>query len=128
MNTATSISFWMICSFANMAAPHAHADLVNYTLDNVRLADNTQMLGTFSWTFNVGDVDGDTDGADFLKWQRGEVSSPPSASDLVAWEANYGTGPPLSAVSAAVPEPSAVLLGMMASLIGISFRRHSKPT
>lgn len=58
VNTAKNISFWMICSFVNMAAPHAHADLVNYTLDNVRLADNTQMLGTFSWTFDVGDFEG----------------------------------------------------------------------
>jgi hypothetical protein len=59
--------------------------------------------------FLVGDfdVDGDTDGADFLKWQRGEVSSPPSASDLAAWEAYYGAPPsPLSAAFATVPEPS----------------------
>ena len=79
-------------------------------------------------SFLVGDfdVDGDTDGSDFLKWQRGEVSSPPSASDLTAWEANYGTTPsPLSAAIAAVPEPNAVLMGVMAGLIGISFRRHS---
>ena len=78
-------------------------------------------------TFLVGDfdVDGDTDGADFLKWQKGEVSSPPSASDLAAWEANFDAVAPLAVTLTAVPEPSAVLLGVMASLIGISFRRHS---
>ncbi len=42
-----------------------------------------------------GDFDGNlvADGADFLKWQRGESPDPLSASDLTAWEANYGTAP-----------------------------------
>ena len=47
----------MIFSFIIMAASNAHADLVNYTLDNVRLADNTQMFGMFSWTFNPDDFE-----------------------------------------------------------------------
>ena len=48
----------MICSFIFMAAFNAHADVVNYTLDNVILDDNNaQMTGTFSWTFNVGDFE-----------------------------------------------------------------------
>ncbi|MEO2046190.1 MAG: hypothetical protein ABGX16_06405 [Pirellulales bacterium] len=33
------------------------------------------------------DRDGDVDGADFLKWQRGEVTDPPSAFDLDVWQA-----------------------------------------
>ncbi len=45
----------VIASFALMAMPDAHADLVNYTLDNVILDDGTQMTGTFSWTFAAGD-------------------------------------------------------------------------
>jgi hypothetical protein len=226
VNTANNISFWMIYSFVNMAAPHAHADLVNYTLDNVRLVDNTQMTGEFSWTFDVGDfeggvgvftaleipwrpsgtappleepgmvltiennqieisldgnfhdwgldislkfesplsptqsslidlntsffeccgngfkdqpfqsgriipsaflfgdfdVDGDADGFDFLKWQRGEVSSPPSASDLAAWEANYGA--PLAAVSTAVPEPTSLILLSLGGLLILRRFRH----
>jgi hypothetical protein len=42
-----------------------------------------------------GDFDGDglVTGADFLMWQRGESPNPLSASDLAAWEANYGTTP-----------------------------------
>ena len=40
-----------------MAAPHVHAELNHYTLDNVRLVDNTQMLGEFSWTFNVDEFE-----------------------------------------------------------------------
>jgi hypothetical protein len=36
------------------------------------------------------DFDGDVDGADFLVWQRGEVSNPPSQSDLDDWQAHFG--------------------------------------
>jgi hypothetical protein len=226
VNTANNISFWMIFSFISMAAPHAHADLVNYTLDNVLLVDGEQITGTFDWTYDVDDfeggigvftaleipwrpsgteppleepdmvltiennqieisleanlhdygldislkfeqplsptqsspldpntsffeccgngfkdqpfqsgriipstflvgdfdVDGDADGFDFLKWQRGEVSSPPIVSDLAAWEANYGA--PLAVASAAVPEPNSLALLCLGGLLGLrSFRR-----
>ena len=47
-----------IFSFIIMAASHAHADVVFYKLDNVQLADDTQMHGTFSWTFDVDDFEG----------------------------------------------------------------------
>ncbi|MCH8841064.1 MAG: hypothetical protein IH831_10430 [Planctomycetes bacterium] len=60
-----------------------------------------------------GDFDGNlfVDGADFLKWQRGQSPNPLSASDLAAWEDNYGTGgAPLSSEAAAVPEPVSLLL------------------
>jgi len=40
-----------------MTAPGAHADTLIYTLDNVFLDDNTQMTGTFSWTFDTGDFE-----------------------------------------------------------------------
>jgi hypothetical protein len=75
--------------------------------------------------FLVGDfdVDGDTDGSDFLKWQRGEVSSPPNASDLTAWEANYGTVAPLTTTSTAVPEPRAAIL-LLLGIAAILFRRY----
>ncbi len=36
------------------------------------------------------DVDGDVDGFDFLKWQRGDVFNPPRAEDLDLWKTNYG--------------------------------------
>ena len=64
------------------------------------------------------DMDGDVDGADFLKWQRGEMSMPPSAADLAAWQATYG----LSGLAgvASVPEPSTsaglMLVAMIAEL------------
>ena len=55
------------------------------------------------------DGDGDVDGADFLAWQRGEVSMPPAMADLVTWQDNYG-GPPPSAALATIPEPTTLLL------------------
>ena len=57
------------------------------------------------------DNDGDVDGRDFLRWQRGGSPNPLSASDLALWQGNYGNGG-LSALatSTAVPEPSALLL------------------
>jgi hypothetical protein len=57
MNTKKNIYFWMVFSFIIMAASNAHAVTVIYTLDNVILADNTQMTGTFSWTFDSGDFE-----------------------------------------------------------------------
>jgi hypothetical protein len=57
MNTAKNIYFWMIFSFILMAASETHAITENYTLDNVILDDNTQMTGTFSWTFDAGDFE-----------------------------------------------------------------------
>ena len=65
------------------------------------------------------DLDGDVDGHDFLKWQRGELSNPPSQSDLDDWETNYGMVAPLPTFAAAVPEPAtwlALLVGIMSVL------------
>jgi hypothetical protein len=55
------------------------------------------------------DEDGDVDGQDFLKWQRGESPTPFGAGDLTDWQTNYGTSGGIAAV-AAVPEPSSLLL------------------
>ena len=69
----------------------------------------------------TGDVDGDgdADGFDFLELQRG-FGVLYDSSDITNWETNYGT--PLSAVAAAVPEPSALFLMLMASFCVFSRR------
>jgi hypothetical protein len=71
-----------------------------------------------------GDFDGNlvVDGADFLKWQRGQSPDPLSASDLAAWETNYGMVATLSATSTAVPEP-ATWIGLMLGMMTMLFRR-----
>ncbi|MBN1855197.1 MAG: hypothetical protein JW829_20870 [Pirellulales bacterium] len=57
------------------------------------------------------DQDGDVDGNDFLKWQRGELSNPPSPADLAAWQANFGCLSGSMACAAVVlPEPGSVSL------------------
>jgi hypothetical protein len=61
------------------------------------------------------DFDFDVDGHDFLEWQRGEVSIPPSAEDLALWEEQFGNTSTFS-LSTSAPEPSTLLL----SLLGLS--------
>ena len=64
------------------------------------------------------DHDNDVDGADFLKWQRGELLPPLSSLDLAAWELSYGETFVLPAVaSTAIPEPSSLLLTMFAGCV-----------
>jgi hypothetical protein len=69
------------------------------------------------------DEDGDVDGHDFLKWQRGESPNALSPADLADWQTNYNGGA-LSAVSAAVPEPSSTLLVISMGLSLISLRKR----
>lgn len=45
------------------------------------------------------DNDGDVDGRDFLKWQRGESPRPLSSEDLELWQEEYDSGP-LAALAA----------------------------
>ena len=72
------------------------------------------------------DLDNDVDGADFLLWQRGEVTNPPSTTALIAWETQYGTSAPLATFSASVPEPSSILLVLFSSTICIASRNGSR--
>ena len=47
------------------------------------------------WQRTVGadyDNDGDVDGRDFLVWQRGSSPNPIGTGDLADWQSNYGVG------------------------------------
>ncbi len=66
------------------------------------------------------DFNGVVDGEDFLLLQRD-----PSVGSLAAWEANYGTVAPLSATSAAVPEPSCLLL-LATGIVALSLRTQRR--
>jgi T5SS/PEP-CTERM-associated repeat protein len=65
------------------------------------------------------DADGDVDGNDFLIWQRGGSPNPNSSGDLAAWKANFGASSPIGAV----PEPSALVLSLVA-LLGFAIRQR----
>lgn len=60
-------------------------------------ADSVLFLRAFAGGTGLGpaqgnfDGDGDVDGRDFLVWQRGGSPTAGSASDLAAWQSNYGT-------------------------------------
>jgi len=58
------------------------------------------------------DADGDVDGADFLRWQRGGSPTPGSSGDLDDWERNYGMSNSVAAITA-VPEPSTLALALL---------------
>lgn len=58
------------------------------------------------------DGDGDIDGADFLTWQRTDDT----ANTLSDWYANYGTTPNPLAAKTSVPEPTSLLLTVLACL------------
>jgi len=79
----------------------------------VGLGNIPELLGDF-------DEDGDTDGADFLRWQRDT-----SVGNLSDWQDNFGASSALEAASV-VPEPSIVGLLMtlgLASVAGCRRRR-----
>jgi hypothetical protein len=73
------------------------------------------------------DGDGDVDGADFLRWQRGGSPNPLSAGDLATWKANFGASATVAASAAvgAVPEPSALFSAMVA-LCGLGVWRSRR--
>lgn len=78
--------------------------------DNVIYIDNLQLE---FFPAGPGDFNGDdrVDGLDFLEWQRN-----PTVGSLSEWETYYGTSYS-TAVVQAVPEPSTILLTLLAGLM-----------
>ena len=68
------------------------------------------------------DLDGDVDGADFLKWQRD-----PSVGTLADWQAEYSNSSPHSVSSAAVPEPSAIIMVAIACTVACHGALQNQP-
>ena len=89
------------------------------------------------------DVDGDVDGADFLRWQRGLGGSGPAThgegdanldlrvdgADLSVWKTQL-TAPPAGVASAGIPEPASALLAAvgLVALVRGSTRLNRKRT
>jgi T5SS/PEP-CTERM-associated repeat protein len=65
------------------------------------------------------DLDGDVDGADFLRWQRGQSPTPLSATDLAHWKANYAKAVP---AATPVPEPATNVFAAIALLAIVGLR------
>ena len=88
-----------------------------YGAESSFLGTNNLPSHTHEFTVLEGDydLDGDVDGYDFLKWQRGESPNPLSPADLDAWQMNYGMVAPLSTSSTAVPEPTGLLLAILST-------------
>ncbi len=70
----------------------------------------TMTSASFSQTPGDFDYDGDTDGNDFLAWQRGESAGGPlNTDDLADWRSNYGAS---GGGTTSVPEPGAWTLSL----------------
>ena len=96
-------------------APNDHYDV---SFNNFRVKD---IAGGF-------DTDNDSDGADFLTWQRGLTPHPLSSQDLLEWQNNYGNVVPFSSSSSAlqqVPEPASVCLLFMSAIVIVKCRFSS---
>ena len=85
---------------------------------NMRLLDMTATL-VGSGLSGDFDGDGDVDGNDFLEWQRTDGTP----GGLIDWETNFGMVALTAAVSA-VPEPSTLLMVVLASLGLLTSRRR----
>ncbi|MCA9234771.1 MAG: BNR-4 repeat-containing protein [Planctomycetales bacterium] len=71
------------------------------------------------------DNDGQVDGADFLRWQRGALSNPPSPATLADWEANFGAGVSAVLATTATPEPRSLGSALLAVSVVVAMRLRS---
>ena len=85
--------------------------------------DGVSLLATDPILNGDFDGDGEVDGADFFNWQTGEVSSPPSSSDLAVWKATYGSSVLLAARS--IPEPSSWVVALVGFYTLLGLRRSA---
>ncbi len=96
---------------------HQNGSLTSIQLDTILASVSSPISADF-------DADGDVDGLDFLKWQRGETPGLGSAEELAAWEQQYGSPVPVVAAATVVPEPSALALLCLGGLLSLrSFSR-----
>jgi hypothetical protein len=80
---------------SNLSDGELYSDEINNYY--VKLISHTADTATVSISFTPPleesadfDLDGDVDGRDFLKWQRGDSPNPLSSADLALWQEQYG--------------------------------------
>ena len=80
--------------------------------DAINLTAFTQRFAQTGPSSLAGDFNNDktVDGADFLRWQRGQSPTPLSQADLNVWRANFGQSILAVPALSPVPEPSTALL------------------
>lgn len=90
--------------------------------DSITLATFTQRFAQTGPPSLAGDFNSDrrVDGADLLRWQRGQSPTPLGGPDLAAWRNNYGADIATVAAAAPVPEPGSLPL---ASVVVVLWRR-----
>ena len=89
---------------------HAHGGSGGFDLFEVGAVLSVTLVPSSAGDF---DNDGDRDGADFLKWQLGALSDPPTATTLHKWEENFGVPVGSIAATLSIPEPEAAGLLMI---------------
>lgn len=96
--------------------------------DSINFTAFTQRFAQTGATSLTGDFNNDktVDGADFLRWQRGQSPMPLSQLDLAAWRANFGQS--ILAVPAALPapEPSTAFLLSLGVIVARFYARGSR--
>jgi hypothetical protein len=74
------------------------------------------------------DLDGDVDGADFLKLQQGELSNPHTHPGFEDWQEYFGTvANSIAAASVVVPEPATEFMLMLGMAVLITGSRTATP-
>lgn len=110
---------WAISYSGNITWTDANNSVVN-TITGIGSGVDVVLMGLGSESVGIpGDFDGDSDvdGRDFMVWQRNT-----SVGNLSDWQANYGAGGPLAAVTA-VPEPGSLAL-LAAAVLPLLGRRR----
>lgn len=114
-------------------APHLSVDArLNVFLqgtaanDAIALSTFTLRLAQTGPPSIAGDFDGNksVDGADLLRWQRGQSPSPLSTQDLTLWRNNFGQSIAAAPAITAVPEPTALTLAASAMWLTALGRRR----
>jgi hypothetical protein len=98
----------VVGQFDQLVLPSGYQWDIQYLANTVVL--EVTGIGTIPGDF---DQDGDVDADDLATWQTGYAVGSYDGGDFLLWQRSY-TGPGALATASAVPEPSSLLLGLLA--------------
>ena len=98
------------------------------TTDAINFTAFTQRFAQTGPTSLAGDFNNDktVDGADFLRWQRGQSPTPLSQLDLAVWRANYGQSLLALPATLPTPEPSTAFLLLLGGAVASCCSRRPR--